>query len=43
MAATVVDLWLRPGALDAARTAFADARATGRATGSATIRAADEA
>lgn len=37
MAATVVDLWTRPEALEAARSAFADARATGRATGSPTI------
>ena len=37
MAATVVDLWAEPGALDAAQAAFADARATGRATGSPTI------
>lgn len=37
MAATVVDLWARPGALDDARTAFEEARASGRATGSATV------
>ncbi len=37
MAATVVDLWAQPGALDEATAAFAEARASGRATGSATI------
>ncbi len=37
MAATVVDLWAEPGALDAVRAAFAEARAAGRATGSPTI------
>ena len=37
MAATVVDLWARPGALDEAQAAFAEARAAGRATGSPTI------
>lgn len=37
MAATVVDLWAEPGALDAAQAAFAEARASGRATGSPTI------
>ncbi|WP_426572838.1 M20 family metallopeptidase [Aquihabitans sp. McL0605] len=43
MAATVADLWARPGAMDAATAAFADARGSGRATGSATISAAPEA
>ncbi len=37
MAATVVDLWAEPGALDEVQAAFAEARATGRATGSPTI------
>jgi amidohydrolase len=37
MAATIVDLWARPEALDATQAAFAAARADGRATGSATI------
>ena len=37
MAGTVVDLWARPGALDEARAAFEEARASGRATGSATV------
>jgi amidohydrolase len=37
MAGTVVDLWARPGAMDAAREAFAAARATGRATGTAVV------
>ena len=37
LAATVVDLWARPGALDAAREAFADARSVGRATGRPTV------
>jgi amidohydrolase len=37
MAATVVDLWAEPGALDEVQAAFAEARASGRATGSPTI------
>jgi amidohydrolase len=37
MAATVVDLWAKPGALEAATAAFAAARADGRATGSAVL------
>lgn len=37
MAATVVDLWTRPDALDATKAAFAAAREDGRATGRATI------
>ncbi|HRW38775.1 MAG TPA: M20 family metallopeptidase [Aquihabitans sp.] len=37
MAATVVDLWARPGALEAAREAFTEARAVGRATGRPTV------
>ncbi|MGI8755091.1 MAG: M20 family metallopeptidase [Acidimicrobiales bacterium] len=37
MAATVVDLWAEPGALDEVKAAFAEARSTGRATGSPTI------
>lgn len=37
MAATVVDLWAEPGALEAAQAAFAEARSSGRATGSPTI------
>lgn len=37
MACTVVDLWARPGALEAAKGAFAAARESGRATGTAVI------
>jgi metal-dependent amidase/aminoacylase/carboxypeptidase family protein len=37
MAATVVDLWARPGALEAAREAFARDRDEGRASGSAVV------
>lgn len=37
MAATVVDLWAEPGALEEVQAAFDGARAEGRATGSATI------
>lgn len=37
MAATVVDLWLQPTALEAVKADFEAARASGRATGSATI------
>ncbi|MCU1498293.1 MAG: abgB [Acidimicrobiales bacterium] len=37
MAATVVDLWAEPGALDEALAAFADARESGQATGRPTI------
>lgn len=37
LASTVVDLWVEPGALAAATTAFDEARASGRATGSPTI------
>lgn len=37
MAATIVDLWAEPGAMDEARAAFETARSEGRATGSATI------
>lgn len=37
MAGTIVDLWAAPGALEATKAAFADARASGRATGSPTI------
>ena len=40
MAATVVDLWGRPEAMEAATAAFQAAREEGRATGSATIGAA---
>jgi amidohydrolase len=43
MAATVADLWGRPGAMEAAAAAFAEARGSGRATGSATIGAGPEA
>lgn len=43
MAATVADLWAKPGALDATKAAFAAALADGRATGSATIGAGPEA
>jgi amidohydrolase len=37
MASTVVDLWARPGALEAAKAAFAEARESGRATGTAVV------
>jgi len=37
MAATVVDLWAEPGALDEVEAAFGEARMSGRATGSPTI------
>jgi amidohydrolase len=37
MAGTIIDLWTRPGALEAARAAFDRARADGRATGSVTV------
>ena len=37
MAATVVDLWAEPGAIDEVRAAFEQARADGRATGRATL------
>jgi amidohydrolase len=43
MASTIVDLWMRPDALDATVGAFAAARAEGRATGSATIESAPDA
>lgn len=43
MAATIVDLWARPGAMEAATAAFAEARTSGRATGSATIGAGPDA
>ena len=37
MAATVLDLWAEPGALDEVRREFAEKRAAGRATGRATV------
>jgi hypothetical protein len=37
MAATIADLWAAPGALDAARAEFDEARRAGRATGSVTV------
>ena len=37
MAATIVDLWAEPGALEEAQAAFAADRESGRATGSPTI------
>ena len=43
MAGTIVDLWARPGAMQAATAAFQTALDSGRATGSATIGAGPEA